>query len=61
MIDYRAMKRDWKQNAEREMNRRADWWEEHGNRRMAEEYRSAIQEMKTLEKKGVLVDDQYES
>lgn len=59
-IDWRAMKKDWKQHAEREMLSRAEWWKSRGNSRLAKEYIEAITEMKSVTSGNrTLVEEDY--
>lgn len=59
-IDWRAMKKEWKQHAEREMNNRAEWWKSKGNNRLAKEYLDAIDEMNRTNGINTSVDDDYQ-
>jgi hypothetical protein len=54
------MRKDWKQHAEREMLRRAEWWKSRGNGRLAKEYIEAIAEMKSVTSGNkTLVEEDY--
>lgn len=60
-IDWRAMKKDWKHHAEREMLSRAEWWEARGNKRLAKEYIEAIADMKSVTSGNkTLVEEDYQ-
>lgn len=59
-IDWRAMKKEWKQHAEREMKDRAEWWKSKGNGRLSKEYLDAIDEMNRTNGVNTSVDDDYQ-